>query len=275
MKTFVDDKLGDVCDVNGKFAFVVHGYNGGYSTWLDTITKKLLQYRGGCVILMDFKLYSDLPNLSLFQSYYPLVANFSKISNVLTKKLRNLEVEGFNPDNVFMFGFSYGARLVIDAAANFGIQKIKEIDGKIDIITLHLFKLIFFYKLACEPAAPGFDYYNSEVAKNPQDAAKNVQCIHTSNNFGTAVYNCHQNWRMGVCGAYQIGGRDWSLLYCELYKICQTPKAIGSHSLCHDMYINAFEVDFLANNIYLCPSYRAAKNLPTKFKMGYMETRKS
>lgn len=131
------------------------------------------------------------------------------------------------------------------------------------------------YIQACDPAGPGFDYYNVEVTRNPQDAAKNVQCIHTSSNMGTAVYNCHQNWRMGVCGSYQIGGRDWSYLNCELYQICTTPKAIGSHGLCNDLYINAFEVDFVANNSYNCPSYRKVKNLPTKFKMGYMETRKS
>lgn len=140
--------MGDVCDVNGKFAFVVHGYNGGYSSWLDGITKKLLQYRGGCIILMDYKLYSDVPNLPLFQSYYPLVANFSKISNVLTKKLRNLEVEGFNPDNGFMFGHSFGARLIIDAAVNFGKQKIKEIDGKIIIITRCMFNLNWFSQIS-------------------------------------------------------------------------------------------------------------------------------
>lgn len=80
---------------------------------------------------------------------------------------------------------------------------------------------------------------------------------------------------MGVCGVYQIGGRDWSYLYCELYNICQTPRAIGSHGLCNELYINAFEVDYVARNHHLCPSYRAANNLPPNFKMGYMEKRKS
>ncbi|CAO1410455.1 unnamed protein product [Diamesa serratosioi] len=254
--TYVDDKLGNVCDVNGKFAFIVHGWNGGYGTWFKPLINKLLQYRGGCIILVDYKYYSNIPNVSLTETYFPLIANFSKVSNVLTKKLKNLEVEGLNPDNVFMYGHSLGARLVIDAAVNFGKKRIKEID-------------------VCDSAGPGFDYYNYEVPKNPQDAAKNVQCIHTTSNFGTAVYNCHQDWRMGVCGAYQIGGLDWSYLYCELYNICSTPRAIGSHGLCNDFYINAFEVDFVSDNCYNCPSYRTATNLPVKFKMGYMETRKS
>lgn len=120
-----------MCDVNGKFAFVVHGWNGGYGSWFEPITKKLLQYRGGCIILMDYKFYSDVKTLPLLQTYFPLIANFSKISNVLTKKLRNLEIEGVNPDNVYMFGHSLGSRLIIDAATNFGKQKIKEIDGEI------------------------------------------------------------------------------------------------------------------------------------------------
>lgn len=130
-QTYVDDKLGKICDINGKFAFIVHGWNGGYSDWFKPITKKLLQYRGGCVILVDYKYYSDVPNVPLLDTYFPLIANFSKISNVLTKKLKNLEVEGLNPDNVFMYGHSLGARLIIDAAANFGKQKIKAIDGSL------------------------------------------------------------------------------------------------------------------------------------------------
>lgn len=32
----------------------------------------------------------------------------------------------------YMFGFSFGARLVIDASINFGIYRVKEIDGMSD-----------------------------------------------------------------------------------------------------------------------------------------------
>ena len=130
-QTLVDDKLGDICNMTEKFAFVLHGWNGGYGTWMEVIKDKLLKYRGGCIILMDYKFYSNVPTAQILQTYYPLVANVSRISSVLTKKLRNLEVEGFNPDNVYMYGHSFGARLVIDAAVNFGKQRIGEIDGKI------------------------------------------------------------------------------------------------------------------------------------------------
>ena len=35
-------------------------------------------------------------------------------------------------------------------------------------------------------------------------AAKNVQCINTSINYGTTVRKCHQNWLMGGCGITQL-----------------------------------------------------------------------
>ena len=56
------------------------------------------------------------------------------------------------------------------------------------------------FTLVCDPAGPGFDYNNHKIPELPTLAAKNVQCIHTTNNYGTYNYNCHQNWRMGYCG---------------------------------------------------------------------------
>lgn len=45
-----------------------------------------------------------------------------------------------------------------------------------------------------------------------------------------------------------------------------------SHPLCNDFYISAFENAFVANNAENCRG--VSKNLPTNFRMGYMETRK-
>lgn len=61
------------------------------------------------------------------------LSHFPHISKWLTRKYKLLEQEGFRPDNWFMFGHSAGARLIIDSAANFGYQKVKEIDGKFGI----------------------------------------------------------------------------------------------------------------------------------------------
>jgi hypothetical protein len=91
----------------------------------------LTEVRGGCIIFMDYSFYGINPN------YFAFLANFDKISTVLTNKLNALERQGFNPDDWFMFGHSAGARLVIDAAANFGYQKVKEIDGKAQASYIH------------------------------------------------------------------------------------------------------------------------------------------
>ncbi len=45
--------------------------------------------------------------------------------------LLQLANEGHDPDNMFLFGFSFGAQLTLDAASRFGYQKIKEIDGNL------------------------------------------------------------------------------------------------------------------------------------------------
>lgn len=59
-------------------------------------------------------------------------------------------------------------------------------------ITLVNTKLII---VACDAANDGFDYI---YTKDPKTAAQNVQCIHTSYYFGTAIRNqCHQDWLMG------------------------------------------------------------------------------
>lgn len=75
-------------------------------------------------MFVDYSYYAMIPFYRVFYNH------FSNISNVILNKLKQLEVEGFSPDNIYMFGYSFGARLVIDAAAEFGHQRIKQIDGK-------------------------------------------------------------------------------------------------------------------------------------------------
>lgn len=95
-----------------------------------------------------------------------------------------------------MFGFSFGARLCFEAGARVGFQLID---------TIH----------ACDPPGPGFDHVLRKA--DPKSAAKNVHCINTSVDKGTNFYNCHINFRMGVCGKKQIGAGK---------------KPFGSHGLC-------------------------------------------
>lgn len=124
--------------------------------------------------------------------------------------------------------------------------------------------------LACDMAGPGFDYI---YKKDPKGAAKNVQCIHTSNNAGTVERKCHQDWLMGHCGEYQDAGSDVEAVYCSIMRNCKVEPML-SHSLCPFFYVSAFKNDFIVDNPYNCRSSRMAKNLPANFKMGFMETRK-
>lgn len=71
----------------------------------------------------------DYSNHSMVQDYFLLVKKFTLLSGVLVEKLYQLEAEGFNPDNLFMYGFSFGAQLVINAGNLYGDSRIAEIDG--------------------------------------------------------------------------------------------------------------------------------------------------
>lgn len=71
----------------------------------------------------------DYSNHSVVQDYFVLVRKFDSLSHVLLEKLHRLDAQGFNPDNLFMYGFSFGAQLVIHAGNLYGAQRVAEIDG--------------------------------------------------------------------------------------------------------------------------------------------------
>jgi hypothetical protein len=152
---------------------------------------EFLKLRGNCVFFMDYSNYSVL-------WYFDLTNHFYQISALLTEKVKKIAKP--KPKRVAMFGFSFGARLVM----NTGIDLYK--------VGLRLEKVY-----GCEPAGPGFENYH----ENSMVAADFVQCIHTSNSYGTTNYNCHQNWRLGNCGWSQPGAR---------------PFPFGSHGLCEFYY---------------------------------------
>lgn len=113
------------CKTSEKYAFVVHGWKESIRTpWVHDMIDNLQRFRGGCTIFMDYS------NHSMVQEYFILVSKFEMISLVLVNKLRQLEAHGFNPNKLFMYGFSFGAQLVINAANIYGEQKVAEIDGK-------------------------------------------------------------------------------------------------------------------------------------------------
>ena len=63
-------------------------------------------------------------------AYARVRRQFKNITNVLVEKLQRLETDGFDPENGFMFGHSFGGQIVLEAGKTYGVQKIKEIDGK-------------------------------------------------------------------------------------------------------------------------------------------------
>jgi predicted esterase len=152
---------------------------------MDTI-RKLAHYRGGCVIFMDYSRFSA-------SDYIVLTKRYESLARLLQRKIMQATR---NYKNVFLYGFSFGARLCFEAGAGIGYQAIDEIH-------------------ACDPAGPGFDIAPQKL--DPKHSAKHVHCINTSIDKGTSVYNCHINFRMGMCGLRQIGA---------------TQKPYGSHGLC-------------------------------------------
>lgn len=160
-----DNSWREGCLPNGTIVLIVHGYNESIETtpWIKKMIHNFLELHGGCVFFMDYSNYSSA-------NYFDLLIHFDRISSVLKEKLLTLD----DPKDIQMFGFSFGARLAIDAAL---------------LLSMHGRKIDKIF--ACDPARPGFDFY----LKNPQNAAHFVQCINTSIDKGTNVYNCHQNWR--------------------------------------------------------------------------------
>lgn len=78
--------------------------------------------RGGCIVCMDYSYYAQ-------QSYYKLVSRFDGIADALTGALGEFWQTGIEPANTFLFGFSFGARLALEAGRRVGEHRIQQIDG--------------------------------------------------------------------------------------------------------------------------------------------------
>lgn len=125
--TFNETLESQGCNANESFSIATHGWLASKNDeWVAPLINNLITNRGGCIIFMDYGKIANVVN------YFALIPHFANISAVLLKKLKQLESEKFDPANGFMFGFSFGARLVIDAASKFGFQRIKSIDGKVE-----------------------------------------------------------------------------------------------------------------------------------------------
>lgn len=220
---------------------------------------------------MDYYAYSQ--NSTLI-GFFNLVSKFDSISDVLLKKLHQFVRDGFDPANGFVFGFSVGAQLAINAGRDFR-GKLNAIDGKklfassSHADTNMLKRKIWFDPLlnvACDPAGPGF-YPNPlyQARGSPKLAARNVQTIHTSPEFGTLERDSHQDWLMGICGIDQPGAP---------YKknILSTGLEHDNHMMCPIFYVNSFENKFRAVVNDNCGSdARDVFPVPANYYMGYRQ----
>lgn len=102
-------------------------------------------------------------------------------------------------------------------------------------------------------AGPGFD---NKPTTDHRLAGQNVQCVHTSREYGTKFSMCHQDWKMGNCGLTQDAAS-------------KPPN--GSHGLCPYFYNLAFRHPFYAiPKPRKCKAKNEALRWPKKFRMGYM-----
>lgn len=80
-------------------------------------------FRGGCIMCMDYGRYAA-------ESYVRLVRVFDPIAQILTMQLHLLDYMGFDMNNGYLFGFSYGGQLATEAGRRIGHKRLKEIDSK-------------------------------------------------------------------------------------------------------------------------------------------------
>uniref|UniRef100_W8ANH8 Lipase domain-containing protein n=1 Tax=Ceratitis capitata TaxID=7213 RepID=W8ANH8_CERCA len=221
------------CAPDDKFAFILHGWRQSCETeWVLTLIERLTYHRGGCIVCIDYEIFAK-------DSYMWLYRSFRRISNIITRRILLLINEGFSPDNGYMFGFSFGGQLASAIGRSLS-QK-------------YLFRSID----TCDMAGPGFDVF---INIDHRQAARHVQCLHSSRDKGTQVYTCHQNVRLGSCGHFQPAAASQPYY--------------SSHGLCVQIYINAFDYPFYAMQYEpsWCASRRAATNIPYKYTIGYNET---
>lgn len=226
--------------MDGNFSVIIHGWiEGAITPWVGLLVRNLLKYRGGCVFVMDYSKFSNVSN------YFALTPHFAGISAVALKKFQQIG----NYDRQFCFGFSFGSRICMDVGLKIGNQSMDRMDVCDPAGFSNTFRVLNDdLKNYCLPG-PGFDNY-----ANPTLAAKSVDCINTSTDKGTSIYNCHRNYRMGYYGSAQPAAGSFPL---------------GNHGLCPYFYLSAFTNDFVANNYYKATSTRLAKNLTADVKMGY------
>lgn len=95
----------DVRNNRENVAVIVHGWRESCSEeWVKMLVHNLQEFRGGSIICMDYSYFAQEEN------YFRLVRHFDALAEVLALKLKDLESVGYDPDNMYLFGFSFGGQ---------------------------------------------------------------------------------------------------------------------------------------------------------------------
>lgn len=236
----------EICPNDVQISFIVHGWLEGFYTteWVPLVINATLKEAGGCVVFMDYSHYSK-------HAYSVITERYFQLRNTLV----NVAKLFGNYENMHCFGFSFGARLCI----GFGNKLTSLNNGTPVIPRMDL----------CDPAGPAF-HLNNYLYLPPKRAAKNVACMHTTTNYGTDVYNCHQDYKMGRCGTYQDARGPFPKviryklqLKAFFFEKSTCYELQGSHGLCPYMYYYAFTNDFKYDTVFASDcDYTYSRNRP-------------
>jgi hypothetical protein len=141
------------------------------TTWIYPMVTNILNVSKGCVCSVDYSAYSG-------NDYFDMVHHdYLPLANLTLQFVKHIG----NYSRMHMFGFSFGGRIAIKVGSDLN-STIETVD-------------------VCESAQPAFQGHETILRNIPSTkAGKNVRCINTSSGYGTTVYDCHQNFRMGNCG---------------------------------------------------------------------------
>lgn len=70
---------------------------------------ELHHHRGGCVMCLDYS------HFAIDSAYFRLVRHFDPLAGALTALLQRLQLIGFALERGYVFGFSFGGQLAVEA----------------------------------------------------------------------------------------------------------------------------------------------------------------
>jgi hypothetical protein len=122
-----EQKFSSICSgekSTKNISLIIHGYMGSKQLWINSLKDKYLKYRGGCVVTVNWGVYSNILN------YVEIVENYWKpVANIVKHRVEMIEREGFQLQNLLIYGHSLGAWMAIDVGIEIGEGKIGYIDG--------------------------------------------------------------------------------------------------------------------------------------------------